>query len=48
VRHVVDECWANVRDTMEYSGFTVAGDDRAEKLVVAIYRFVVDSMGGDR
>jgi hypothetical protein len=43
VKQVVDAGWEAIRDRMKLEGMTVAGDDRAEKLVVAIYKFVVDS-----
>jgi uncharacterized protein YyaL (SSP411 family) len=43
VRQAVYESWNAVRAVALAAGMSVAGDDRAEQLVAAIYRFVRDS-----
>lgn len=42
-RAVVDAAWDAVRDVFDDNDVSAAGDDRAENLVGAIARYLVDS-----
>ena len=43
IKMATDDAYRAVRARIEADGMTVANDDRAEILVVAIYRYIIDS-----
>jgi len=43
VKMATHDAYIAVRARMEADGMTIANDDRAEQLIVAIYRYIIDS-----
>ena len=43
IKMATDDAYQAVRARIEADGMIVANDDRAEQLVVAIYKYIIDS-----